>query len=114
MQAWLRPDQSRPLPFMVFFLGTNSKVADFLPPDEDSSERYYSSFKKVPQLFTALDWDINVAKNPDLHYSTLAYDCLTEMTWLCHWGRLYWQAQWSCSVRMSSTKLAEANSIITA
>lgn len=109
-----RPNRVHPLPFMVFFLGTNSKVADFLPPDEDSSERYYSSYIKVPQPFTALDWDIGVAKNPGLRYPILTYDSIAEMTWLCRWGRPYWQAQWSCSLRIPAAKLTEANSIITA
>jgi len=48
------------LPFMAMFLGTNSKVADFLPPGVDSSARYFSMEMTIPQPFTALDWDIKL------------------------------------------------------
>jgi hypothetical protein len=115
--AWLlaRPkNECRPLPFMVFFLGTNSKIADFLPPDEDSSARYFFEFMKVPPPFTALDWDITVSTDSVLHYTSLNYESLAEMTWLCRFGRPYWQAQWGSTLTQSSSKSSNAISIVTA
>ena len=96
-RAWIsaNPKLARdPLPFMVFCLGTNSTVADFLPPGEDSSARYFLDFMKVPPPFTALGWDITVPDDSILHYTTLNYESLAGMTWLCRYGRPYWQAQW--------------------
>ena len=67
-----RPNASRPLPFMVFFLGTNSKVADFLPPDEDSSERFYSSFLKVHnRLCSRLGYKCRKKSGSTIHYSDI-------------------------------------------
>ena len=115
--AWLLAtpkNACRPLPFMVFFLGTNSKIADFLPPDEDSSARYFFEFMKVPPPFTALDWDITVPIDSVLHYTSLNYESLAEMTWLCRFGRPYWQAQWGSTLTQSSSKSSNAVSIVTA
>ena len=97
-QAWLlanRKSVRGPLPFMAFFLGTNSTIADFLPPGEDSSARYFFEFMKVPPPFTALDWDITVPENSVLDYdlNTLTYESLAEMTWMCRFGRPYWGLQ---------------------
>jgi len=84
------------LPFIAIFLGTNSRVADFLPPGEDSSHRYFNLHMTVPQPFTALDWDINLcAKHTQ---EALTYDSLSEMTWLCRFGRPMWQSQWSLNL----------------
>ena len=104
---------SEPLPFMVFFLGTNSTVADFLPAGEDSSARYFLDFMKVPPPFTALDWDITVSEESILAYTTLNYESLAEMTWLCRFGRPYWQAQWGSSLAHSKMKLRDASNLIT-
>jgi hypothetical protein len=94
------------LPFMAIFLGTNSKVADFLPPGEDSSHRYFNLQMTVPQPFTALDWDINIgARN---YGESLTYDSLSEMRWLCRFGRPMWQSQWSLTRNGSSEKKALA------
>ena len=102
-----------PLPFMVFFLGTNSKVADFLPPGEDSSARYFTNFMKVPPPFTALDWDVTIPNNSVLHYNILKYESLAEITWLCRFGRPYWQAQWGSTLSQSSDKINDACRLIT-
>lgn len=104
---------NEPLPFMVFFLGTNSTVADFLPAGEDSSARYFLDFMKIPPPFTALDWDITVADDSILAYSTLNYESLAEMTWLCRFGRPYWQAQWGSSLTHSNEKFRDASNLIT-
>lgn len=115
--SWIsgnRKRARRPLPFMVFFLGTNSKVADFLPPGKDSSARYFTNFMKVPPPFTALDWDIAIPKDSILHYSTLKYESLAEMTWLCRFGRAYWQAQWGTTVSASYDKVKDACCLVTA
>jgi len=94
------------LPFMAVFLGTNSKVADFLPPGEDSSQRYFNLRMTVPQPFTALDWDIDIgaldASKP------LSYHSLSEMAWLCRFGRPMWQSQWSTSSGMDPGERALA------
>jgi hypothetical protein len=116
-RAWISANQKRldvPLPFMVFFLGTNSRVADFIPPGADSSARYFLDFMKVPPPFTALDWDISVPDDSVLHYSSVTYQSLSEMTWLCRFGRPYWQAQWGSSLTRSSDKTRDAGTLITA
>lgn len=115
--AWLienPKDVRQPLPFMVFFLGTNSTVADFLPPDDHSSARYFFEFMKVPPPFTALDWDIAVPEHSVLHYIPPNYEALAEMSWLCRFGRPYWQAQWGSTLPESSSKCRDAMSIVTA
>jgi hypothetical protein len=104
---------SQPLPFMVFFLGTNSTVADFLPPGEDSSARYFLDFMKVPPPFTALDWDITVPDDSILNYTVFNYESLAEMTWLCRFGRPYWQAQWGSSLAQPFEKFRDASNLIT-
>jgi hypothetical protein len=62
--AWERGtspnSKTRPLPFMAIFLGTNSKVADFIPPGEFDSYRYYIRQIKVLCLFTSPDWDVHI------------------------------------------------------
>jgi hypothetical protein len=118
-RAWITANQEKhtptrePLPFMAFFLGTNSTVADFLPPGEDSSARYFLDFMKVPPPFTALDWDITIPHDSILNYTTLNYESLAEMTWLCRFGRPYWQAQWGSSLAQPFERFRNASNLIT-
>ena len=90
-----------PLPFMAIFLGTNSKVADFTPPRDNSSYRYFIRSTKVPRPFTALAWDVHVGKPFPLDCRTVAlrsaslrYHHLSTMDWLCRFGRPVWYARW--------------------
>jgi hypothetical protein len=87
-----------PLPFIVIFLGTNSKVAHFLPPGEDSSARYFKSDMKVPQPFTALAWDIDL-EDSDFACRNLKYSSLAEMEWVARFGRPFWFALWGSRLR---------------
>jgi hypothetical protein len=88
--------EKEPLPYIVMFLGTNSTVADFLPPDEDSSARFFLEHMTIPQPFTALDWDVNIGK--EYRRGTVTYNTLAEMTWLARFGRPMWDSQWSLSI----------------
>ena len=88
--------EQEPLPYIVMFLGTNSTVADFLPPEEESSARYFLDHMTVPQPFTALDWDVNIGK--EYPRGAVTYNSLAEMTWLARFGRPMWESQWSLSV----------------
>jgi hypothetical protein len=94
--------RTRPLPFMAIFLGTNSKVADFIPPGEDASYRYFIRSTKVPRPFTSLPWDVHVGKSFRLkkrvssrRSASLRYSHLSTMDWLCRFGRPVWYARWS-------------------
>lgn len=100
-----------PLPYMAIFLGTNSTVADFLPPDEDSSARFFLEHMTVPQPFTALDWDVSIGT---AHLKgRVTYHTLSEMTWLARFGRPMWQSQWSLSLdKTFGEKCAAATRII--
>jgi hypothetical protein len=89
----LKGNLEEPLPFIVIFLGTNSKVAHFLPPGEDSSARYFKSDMKVPAPFTALAWDIDL-EDSDFACRNLNYSSLAEMAWLARFGRPVWFALW--------------------
>jgi hypothetical protein len=118
-RAWMMANCCQtvePLPFVAIFLGTNSKVADFLPAGVDSSYRYYTSFVKVPQPFTALDWDVHVSepyKLPTLQdnilpgssnlrkSNMLAYSHLEKMGWLSRFGRPVWYGRWALKERES-------------
>lgn len=103
----------RPLPFMAIFLGTNSKVADFLPLKEHSSARYFYSSMKVPGPFTALAWDIEV-KDPNLTYETLKYSNLADMKWLARFGRPNWLALLAASLNNEfSSRYKDTDQIIT-
>lgn len=93
--------RERPLPFMAIFLGTNSKVADFTPPGENASFRYFFRSTKVPRPFTALAWDVHVGKPfllkeraSSLRSASLRYNHLATMDWLCRFGRPVWYARW--------------------
>jgi hypothetical protein len=105
-RAWILKKDKRPdchLPFTAIFMGTHSKVSHFLPPMDDLSARYYLEIMKVPEPFTALDWDIKVPSDlPELHYDPLKYSNLAEMTWLARFGRPCWMAQWGTSLQSSS------------
>ena len=99
--AWLKSYLSKgPLPFMAMFLGTNSSVAHFLPPRDDSSHKYYHSFMKVPPPFTALDWDIFVSEpyrpppSEVREPGPLRYNDLAGFSWLSRFGRPIWYARW--------------------
>jgi hypothetical protein len=114
-KAWRLTQNERPdqlwtaLPFMAIFLGTNSKVAQFLPPDEESSARYYFSEMAIPPPFTALEWDTNISQP----FTSLSYDKLPGMSWLSRFGRPMWQARWSVSSNKTpQQKLEDAESII--
>jgi hypothetical protein len=97
------------LPFMAIFLGTNSKVAELLPPDEDCSARYYTSKMAVPPPFTALEWDTHVNEPA----KSISYNDLRGMTWLSRFGRPMWRAHWSLSMAKSVTeRLNDAEAII--
>ena len=114
--AWLlKKSPNQPLPFMAIFLGTNSTMADFLPPGEDSSNRYFVDYMKTPQPFTALDWDITVPEQYPKH-KKLTYSSLADMTWLARFGRPFWLAQWGTCLKMGSTegRRRTADNIITA
>jgi hypothetical protein len=105
-QAWILKKDKHPdcpLPFTTIFMGTHSKVSHFLPPRDDLSARYYLEIMKVPEPFTALDWDIKVPSDLlELHYDPLKYSNLAEMTWLARFGRPCWMAQWGTSLQSSS------------
>lgn len=103
--------EKEPLPYIVMFLGTNSTVADFLPPDEDSSARFFLDHMTVPQPFTALDWDVNIGK--EYRRGTVTYNSLAEMTWLARFGRPMWDSQWSLSVgKEAEEKALQAEQIL--
>ena len=122
-----------PLPFLAIFLGTNSKVADFLPPGKESSYRYFASTMKVPQPFTALDWDVHVSEPyiwPDSSGNSLSafgnviradektetklmHYQLQTMGWLSRFGRPMWYARWASKSNSSiELKHDEAERII--
>jgi hypothetical protein len=136
-RAWIQSNRTlhQPLPFLAVFLGTNSKVVDFLPPGKDASHRYYASSIKVPQPFTALDWDVYVSepyKLPKLHSGDgpqnrnpdrsqiahalsrkLNYLHLAEIGWLSRFGRPIWNALWSSYAEDSQdTRRMEGRKII--
>jgi hypothetical protein len=131
-QAWTfdSNDHDEPLPFMAIFLGTNSKVVDFLPPALDSSYRYFESYMKIPQPFTALDWDVYVSEpyrvpvpyndtqiirmETDEPSNNLTYNRLAEMSWLSRFGRPIWNAHWSKMGKgeQAISRRAEAQRII--
>src|ERR1700737_2307219 len=117
-QAWQLGRPAQPLPFFAVFLGTNSKVADFLPPGEDSSYRYFSRLIKVPQPFTALDWDVYNAEyklpsRTPTPTDKLAYSHLADMSWLSRFGRPIWNALWKVSSGMTmDRRCREAGKII--
>ena len=113
--AWLlKKSPNQPLPFMAIFLGTNSTMADFLPPGEDSSNRYFVDYMKVPQPFTALDWDIMVPEEQFPKHEKLTYSSLADMTWLARFGRPFWLAQWGTCLKIGSIegRRREADNII--
>lgn len=99
-----------PLPFMVYFSGTNSRISDIM--SSDSSLRYFGDLKRVPPPFTALNWDMMVPNNSILHYETLTYESLAEMTWLCRFGRPFWQTQWACMLIQPSKKFRGADTLV--
>lgn len=102
-----------PVPFMVILLGTNSKIADFLPLKQDSATRYFYSSMKFPEPFTSLSWDIEV-EDPNLTYDILNYSNLAEMKWLARFGRPIWSALWATRLNNeSSTRHKVADQIIT-
>ena len=114
--AWLlKKSPNQPLPFMTIFLGTNSTMPDFLPPGEDSSNRYFIDYMKVPQPFTALDWDITVPEE-QFPKRKMTYASLADMTWLARFGRPFWLAQWGTCLKTGSAEgwRRAADNIITA
>lgn len=114
-RAWLlNKPLDRPLPFMAIFLGTNSTMPDFLPPGEDSSNRYFLNYMKVPQPFTALDWDTNIMEEQSHNYKELKYSSLAHMTWLARFGRPFWSAMWGTCLKTVSREglRREANNMI--
>jgi hypothetical protein len=97
--------KKKPLPFMAIFLGTNSQVADFIPPPDNSSYRYFIRSTSVPRPFTALAWDAHIQKPLPSSFKSrgrslrststrLQYNCLPTMDWLCRFGRPVWYARW--------------------
>jgi hypothetical protein len=115
--SWENSDlPEHPLPFTTIFMGTHSKVTQFLPPKHEASARYTLDIMKIPEPFTALDWDIEV---PDeikqlKRYNPLTYSSLADMTWLARFGRPCWMAQWGTSLKWSpESKSENANNIIT-
>jgi hypothetical protein len=93
------------LPFMAIFLGTNSKVAEFLPLGENSSIRYYESDMVVPPPFTALEWDVDSSDQ----FKGLSYDKLPGMTWLSRFGWPMWRSLWE-SLNDREQRLKDASS----
>ena len=124
-QAWILSRENRgnvdppelALPFTAIFMGTHSKVAHFLPPKYDASARYAFDIMKIPEPFTALDWDIKVPDVPGIEqfkkYYSLRYSYLADMTWLARFGRPCWMALWGTSLKLPlMSKCEAANEII--
>jgi len=98
----------QPLPFMAVFLETNSRVADFTPPGEQASYRYFIRSMIVPHLFISLAWDVHVGKPfqlrkhaAGLQSASLRYNHLATMDWLCRFGRPVWYARWKSMLKKS-------------
>lgn len=110
----------QPLPFMAIFLGTNSRVADFTPPGEHASYRYFIRSMIVPRPFTSLAWDVHVGKPfqlrkraAGLRSASLRYNHLPTMDWLCRFGRPVWYARWrSMFEKGDEDRLREKDRII--
>jgi len=108
---------TKPAPFVAVFLGTHSKVADFLPAGVDSSYRYFASFVAVPPPFTSLDWDVHVsepyisADRRDL--TRVTYSQIEKIGWLSRFGRPVWYARWAMKQSAScATRCEEAQRLI--
>ena len=101
--SWENSDLPKyPLPFTTIFMGTHSKVTHFLPPKHEASARYTFDVMKIPEPFTALDWDIEVPNEIKQlkRYNPLMYSSLADMTWLARFGRPCWMAQWGTSLEI--------------
>jgi len=105
---------------MAIFLGTNSRVADFTPPGEHASYRYFIRSMIVPRPFTSLAWDVHVGKPfqlrkrvAGLRSASLRYNHLPTMDWLCRFGRPVWYARWrSMFQKRDEDRLREKDRII--